>query len=372
MAASQSYRKIKNERINRSLLLLGLKHGSSVKELKTAYYNKAKAIHPDRNKDRKEEATAKFQELKDAYEFLLQNGTSPVVDFDTFSSAFFGFTRSKKRSRTQAPKHITRELAVSLTELYTGCVRTLNVKTTRTCNECKGNSKKRVLKTVECSACNSRGFVTVTETFKSGIHINKKCICSSCEGKGGSSYLEDSCSACCSTGVIKSEYTLNVHIKPGARWGTKLVFKNPDNINGPTHVNFIFIVLKKPSQVKDIFELRGNHLYMEKTVSIWDALTGCNFSITHLDGTVYRLCCDSSSLITPDQQQRVVRGLGMPNSDGSCGDLIIAFNITYPVMKPSLMQRIRTLLQEEDVLPQKSETCDNEKCLDMLVMNKVK
>ena len=48
--------------------ILGVKRGASTKDIKSAYYDKAKTYHPDANSSN--ETVAKFQEISEAYEIL--------------------------------------------------------------------------------------------------------------------------------------------------------------------------------------------------------------------------------------------------------------------------------------------------------------
>ncbi|KHJ93306.1 DnaJ domain protein [Oesophagostomum dentatum] len=50
--------------------VLGLSPTATLKEIKSAYYKLSKQYHPDRNRDNKEEAAAKFHEVSLAYEIL--------------------------------------------------------------------------------------------------------------------------------------------------------------------------------------------------------------------------------------------------------------------------------------------------------------
>ncbi|TNF64205.1 MAG: molecular chaperone DnaJ, partial [Rhodobacteraceae bacterium] len=49
--------------------VLGVTRGASAEDIKKAYRQKAKELHPDRNKD-KPEAEAQFKEANEAYEVL--------------------------------------------------------------------------------------------------------------------------------------------------------------------------------------------------------------------------------------------------------------------------------------------------------------
>ncbi|KJH44189.1 DnaJ domain protein [Dictyocaulus viviparus] len=60
--------------------VLGLHPGASLKEIKEAYYNLSKQYHPDRNRDNKEEAAAKFLQVSLAYEILGSDEKRRIYD----------------------------------------------------------------------------------------------------------------------------------------------------------------------------------------------------------------------------------------------------------------------------------------------------
>ncbi len=70
---------------------------------------------------------------------------------------------------------------------------------------------------------------------------------------------------------------------------------------------------------------------MKKDITLVEALTGFDFSFTHLDGTEFTVATGKGEVIG-DMDKKVVRGLGMPyyKDPMSHGNLIIEFRIVMP------------------------------------------
>lgn len=72
-------------------------------------------------------------------------------------------------------------------------------------------------------------------------------------------------------------------------------------------------------------------MFMKKDVSLLEALTGFEFTLTHLDGHEYTIYSKKGDILS-DKSKKVVRGLGMPFHKDSLshGNLIIEFHILMP------------------------------------------
>lgn len=122
--------------------ILGLPKSANTNQIKKAYRKLAKELHPDRNKEDPEKASAQFQDLGAAYETLSDPDKRELYDrcgeecvskegagggggMDPFASFFgdfgFGFSNGNQGQREVAKgADIVMDLFVSLEELYAG------------------------------------------------------------------------------------------------------------------------------------------------------------------------------------------------------------------------------------------------------------
>lgn len=70
---------------------------------------------------------------------------------------------------------------------------------------------------------------------------------------------------------------------------------------------------------------------MKKEITLYEALTGFEFILTHLDDHQYTIYSKKGEIMS-DLSKKVVRGLGMPfyKDSMSHGNLIIEFHVIMP------------------------------------------
>ena len=80
-----------------------------------------------------------------------------------------------------------------------------------------------------------------------------------------------------------------------------------------------------------IFTRKGADLYIDKEISLLDALTGVDFTIMHLDGRICRITNPKGQVIKPDDLM-TIEGLGMPfhKTNYKNGNLFVKFTIKFP------------------------------------------
>lgn len=70
---------------------------------------------------------------------------------------------------------------------------------------------------------------------------------------------------------------------------------------------------------------------MEKEITLLEALTGLDFTLTHLDGRVIRIQNNTGGIIRPDSMM-TCEGLGLPfhKTPYKFGNLFIKFTVKFP------------------------------------------
>lgn len=90
---------------------------------------------------------------------------------------------------------------------------------------------------------------------------------------------------------------------------------------GDLHVRFMI----KPHNV---FERKGADLFLEKSITLLEALTGFTFEINHLDGRVIKIATMPGEIISHNQT-KLIRNFGMPffEDEMGSGNLFVKFDV---------------------------------------------
>lgn len=136
---------------------------------------------------------------------------------------------------------------------------------------------------------------------------------------------------------ITTDKILTINVKPGWKAGTKIRFPGEgDELETGEAQDIEFIVEEKPHPV---FKRDGDNLRMTIEIPLADALTGFTRQIKTLDGRTLNVN-NTSSVIQPGQESRVI-GEGMPNSKtGRKGDLIITYKVKFPTSLTTAQKNI--------------------------------
>lgn len=310
--------------------------------------------HPDRNKD--PGAQDKFKELAVAYECLSdsekrsrydQFGEKGVnmecggIDPTDIFASFFGGSRARGEPK---PKDIVHELPVALDAFYMGKTVKLAITRDRLCSACKGSGSKIPNASVTCRDCEGRGVKLVTRSIGPGFIQQMQVACPRCSGKGTDIKEEDKCGTCGGAQVLKDKKVFEIVIEKGMRRGDNVTFRGEgDQIpNVRLSGDIIIVFAQKPHPQ---FTRKGDHLIMERTISLAEALTGFTMNIKHLDG---RDVCITSNTVLDPSKAWCVHGEGMPiQNTSSHGELIVKFNVRYPSaqsLKPDGIEGLRRIL----------------------------
>ena len=317
--------------------LLNVPKNANNEEIKKQYKKLAMKYHPDRNKNNKDEAAAKFQEISNAYNVLtdpqkrniydqcgeegLKQGGPGVDPFSMFQEMFgeggmgnmggFGGFPFGNMGHQTRENHEIKKLNVTLEDLYNGKVFKFNINH----SVLKKNSVQSV-KT--CPACNGKG--VQIKIHRMGPIVQQ--IQSECGECGGTGKIMDSN---CLEKVTKK---ISVPVEKGMCNGEQIVVRELGNFNIHTmqNDNLIFIINE---QEHNIFKRVENDLVVGLDINLIDSLIGFKFEFTHLDGSKFLI--ESDTIIKQDGI-KVIKNKGMPyNSQAQVfGDLIFKFNIIYP------------------------------------------
>merc|ERR1712166_854749 len=264
---------------------LGVAKNATASEIKKAYRKLAVKHHPDKGGD-----PDTFKEISKAYDIVgdeekrsrYDQGGEDAVDGgggdggDVFSRMFGGGGQGRRGGGgPKKGKSEEHALDVTLEDLYNGKVRKLSV------------TRQVIDKSVEvkqCNECDGQG--VVIQMIRMGPMVQQtQAACGSCGGKG----------VTCKKKRIKE--VLEVPVQKGSPDGNKVVFaEKSDEHPGVTPGDVIF-VLKE--QAHATFKRNGADLYIEKSISLVEALCGFEMEIEQLDGRTLIVRSSPGEVITP-------------------------------------------------------------------------
>ncbi|XVE75172.1 hypothetical protein DITRI_Ditri12bG0074300 [Diplodiscus trichospermus] len=286
--------------------ILRVSRNATEEDLKKSYKRLAMRWHPDKNPINKKEAEAKFKQISEAYDVLSDPQKRQIYDLYgeeglksaelSSPSGFGGGTGVRTGAYSFNPRNADDIFA-----------------------EFFGGSEKKF---------HGDGGVG-SQGNKKAAPVESKFVCSLEElYEGGRRKMRISRTVPDEFGKPKTvEEILKIDIKPGWKKGTKITFPEKGNHEpGVTPADLIFVVDEKPHP---IFKRDGNDLVVNQKISLLEALTGINLSLTTLDGR--NLTIPVTDIVKPGHVV-VIPNEGMPISKGPSqkGHLKIKFDIIFP------------------------------------------
>ncbi len=141
----------------------------------------------------------------------------------------------------------------------------------------------------------------------------------------------DRCPVCKGQKVVEEKKVLEVHIEKGAKPGQKFVYEGeadqlPDTIPGD-----VVVVLAEKDEKDSPWKRAGDDLVYQKDLTLAEALTGFEFTLTHLDGRALVVRSAPKDVVKPNDV-RVIDDEGMPKNQSGLdkGKLYLRFTVVFP------------------------------------------
>ena len=349
--------------------VLGVDKKASADEIKSAYRKLALKWHPDRwvsgTDAEKKTAEENFKEAAEAYSILsdpdkrakydqfgfaaeqmgggaggfdfggmdindfLRNifGGSFGFDFGGFGGGFSGFGGgSDAGTRVNRGRDIRTSVTLTLAEIATGCVKEVSIERARPCPDCGGKGAKSESDIKTCPTCGGQGRVRQQTRGIFGIGYTIT-TCPQCGGEG--KIISNPCRRCGGTGLERRRETVRVTIPAGVENGMQINVRGEGHspAHGGQNGDLLVVIneIAHPQLQRD-----GNNLFHTMTISVLDAMLGCEVSVPCLDGS-YKV------KVEPGTQSGTVvklRGKGLPGVQGygrtGNGDMYVKFQVWVP------------------------------------------
>jgi len=339
--------------------ILGVSRDCSSEELKRAYRKLALKYHPDKNQGDKK-AEERFKEAAEAYEVLRDPQKRQTYDlyghegiagtgfrgfsghqdiFSTFGDLFedlFGFSAAHRRQDAymgpEAGADLRYDLDISFEDAARGAETEIEIVRLESCSICHGTGMAPGSHPATCPTCHGRGQIIRSEGF---FRISS--TCPHCSGSG--TIITNPCKTCQGKGRVRERHKVKVRIPAGVDTGSRLRLRREGEAglrNGPRGDLYVVIHVKP----HDLFERRGNDIYLRLPISIVQAALGDEIEVSTLDGP--------RNLKIPAGTQTGehfrLKGLGVPDLRGfGAGDQVVEVAVVTPT---SLTERQCALLRE--------------------------
>jgi DnaJ family protein A protein 2 len=259
--------------------------------------------------------------------------------FDLFGGAFGG--GGGRRGGKKKGEDVVFPLKVTLEDLYNGTSKKLRLTKNVICAQCKGKGGKEG-KEATCASCRGQGVKMVMRQIGPGMIQQVPTKCSACHGTGSTIAEKDKCPGCAGERTVKEKKTLEVFVTKGMRHGEKLTFKGEADESPDTIAGDVVVVLQMPEH--PVFRREGHNLFVKKSITLIEALTGFQFHITHLDGRVLRVTSEPGMVVKPGMVKGV-KDEGMPQAKNPYvrGTLYVELDVIFPTRDQLDEKAVRAL-----------------------------
>jgi molecular chaperone DnaJ len=328
--------------------ILGVPRNASQDDIKKAYRQLARKLHPDVNPS--DDGQEKFKDVTAAYEVLSDPAKREIVDlggdplapggggggqgagpfggFSDIMDAFFGGASNMgqrgPRSRIRPGADALVRIDLDLAESAFGVSRELTLDTAVRCTKCNGAGTAAGTHPSTCQTCSGRGEVqSVQRSFLGQIVTSRPCP--ECGGLG--SKITNPCPDCAGDGRVRARRTVTIKVPAGVDDGMRLRLSGEGEVGpggGPAGDLYVEIHERPhPHFTRDQDDL---HCRLELPMTA--AALGTEIKLTTLDS-------EESLVIKAGTQAGTVqtlRGRGVPhlNRGVGRGDLHVHYDVATP------------------------------------------
>ena len=337
--------------------ILGVSKTASGEDIKKAYRNLARKLHPDVN--RAEDAADKFKEIQSAYDTLSDDakrrqydqfgsegpsagGGAGFGDFGDIFDIFFGQSGMGGGGRPGASPTVVRgddlreDMELTLEEVAIGVERTIKFRRFETCDTCTGSGAQPGTQTDTCPQCHGSGQIRFAQNTILGTFQGAQ-TCTKCRGTG--KIIPNPCQTCSGTGRQRKMRERTVKIPAGADSGMRLRLVGEGDAGergGPSGDLYLVLYVAE----HETFEREGNDLYVVMPISFARAALGDTLKIPIIGGEDDLKIPEG----TQSEQRFTLKGKGIPDINGrSKGDLHIIVKVQVPT---KLTNEQRDLLRQ--------------------------
>lgn len=349
--------------------LLGVPRTASEAEIKKAFRQLARRLHPDVSDE--PDAGERFRQVTEAYEVLSNAETRQLydryghaglrggnfrpthVDFGNLSdlfSAFFGdeFFGGPARPRSARGGDIAAEVEIELAEAAHGTTRSVPFEVAVPCGACSGSGVEPGSPVTTCPTCAGSGRLQQVSRSIFGEFVRQQ-SCPQCGGVG--TIVEQPCTACDGAGRVLERRELEVEIPAGIHDGQRI------RLTGEGHAGVlggrsgdVYVLVRVAPDARFVRE--GNDIFSTVDLTIVQAALGTTVTVETLEGPIEI----SFEPGTQPGEVRALKGKGMPVLQGfGRGDHRVLVNVAVPRRlsdeQRELLERFEQLAGEDTYRP---------------------
>ncbi len=284
--------------------VLGVPRDASPEQIKKAYRQQARKLHPDVATEA--DAGDRFKAVAEAYEVLgdeqkrdlydrtgsadgmggfaggagFPGGGGGGFDFSNIMDAMFGQQATRgPRSRTRRGQDALVRIEIELAEAAFGVTKPVRVDTAVLCPRCSGSGAEGNSKPTTCATCHGQGDVThVQRSFLGDIRTTQ--ACPTCRGYG--TVIPNPCTECAGDGRVRSARSINVKIPQGVGTGIRIHLASQGEVGpggGPAGDLYVELAVVE----HEVFRREGDDLEVVVKIPMTAAALGTEVAVATLE-----------------------------------------------------------------------------------------